>query len=149
MPGLSAKDVIDIQVTVNDLGDPAHVTAFQQAGFEPRLLQANDLLTGIASGSPELQKQFFREPQGERRTHIHVRESGRENQRYALLFRDYLRNDAAACQAYADIKYKLAELYPNDIEGYLALKDPVMDLIYLAAKHWMANTNWQPDHAFI
>lgn len=31
------------------------------------------------------------EPERERRTHIHIRELGRFNQRFALLFRDYLR----------------------------------------------------------
>jgi GrpB-like predicted nucleotidyltransferase (UPF0157 family) len=44
---------------------------------------------------------FFNEPEGELRVNIHVRESGRANQRYALLFRDYLRAHPAAAEAYA------------------------------------------------
>jgi GrpB-like predicted nucleotidyltransferase (UPF0157 family) len=40
---------------------------------------------------PELRKLVMVEPERERRTHIHIRELGRFNQRFALLFRDYLR----------------------------------------------------------
>ena len=36
--------------------------------------------------------------------HVHVQEDGRPNQRYALLFRDYLRADATAADPYAKVK---------------------------------------------
>lgn len=142
VPGLAAKDVIDIQVTVRDLHDAEHVRAFAAIGFRRRASAGSDLLTGLAPDSPELTKQYFREPEGERRTHVHVREHGRLNQRYALLFRDYLRADAAARQAYEIVKRRLVEIYPNDIDGYLSIKDPVMDLIYRGAEHWAAETGW-------
>ncbi|HIA69166.1 TPA: hypothetical protein EYN98_24625 [Candidatus Poribacteria bacterium] len=38
-----------------------------------------------------MEELYFREPDGSRRTHIHVREIGGQNQIYALLFRDYLK----------------------------------------------------------
>ena len=96
----------------------------------------------MAPDGPELRKQYFREPEGERRTHIHVREAGRLNQRYALLFRDNLRAEGAPRQAYETVKRRLAGIYPDDIDGYLAIKDPVMDLIYVRAEHWVASTGW-------
>jgi GrpB-like predicted nucleotidyltransferase (UPF0157 family) len=42
----------------------------------------------------------MREAEGKRRTHVHVRERGRFNQRYALLFRDYLRASAGVRAAW-------------------------------------------------
>lgn len=48
--------------------------------------------------------EFFREPEGQRRAHIHVREMGRLNQRYPLLFRDYLRADTMVRTAYESVK---------------------------------------------
>jgi GrpB-like predicted nucleotidyltransferase (UPF0157 family) len=148
VPGLAAKDVIDIQVTVRDLSSPGPIRAFEAVGFRRKDGIGSDLLTGLAPDSPELRKQYLREPAGERRTHIHVREHGRLNQRYALLFRDYLRSDGLARQAYEQVKRRLATIYPNDIDGYLAIKDPVMDLIYAGAEHWAAASGWQPsrDH---
>lgn len=144
VPGLAAKDVVDIQVTVRDLDDPEHLRALEAAGFRRRDAVGSDLLTGLALDSPELQKQYFREPEGARRAHVHVREQGRRNQRYALLFRDYLRADAGVRQAYELVKRRLADLYPEDIDGYLSIKDPVMDLIYRGAEHWASATGWQP-----
>ena len=142
VPGLAANDVIDIQVTVRDLGDAEHVRAFEGADFRHKASVDTDLLTGIGPDSPELRKQYFREPEGERRAHIHVRQAGRLNQRYALLFRDYLRSEGAARQAYETVKRRLAGIYPDDIDGYLAIKDSVMDLIYAGAEYWAASTGW-------
>ena len=31
------------------------------------------------------------------------------------------------------------------IDGYLSIKDPLMDVIYEGARHWAASTNWEPD----
>ena len=144
VPGLAAKDVIDIQVTVRDLGDPEHVRALKGAGFRHKASVDADLLTGMAPDSPERRKQYFREPEGERRAHIYIRQAGRLNQRYALLFRDYLRSEGAARQAYEAVKRRLADIYPHDIDGYLAIKDPVMDVIHAGAEHWAASTGWCP-----
>ena len=148
VPGLAAKDVIDIQVTVRSLNSPEHVRSFESAGFRRKSDIISDALTGLDPDSVELRKQYFREPEGERRAHIHVREDGRLNQRYALLFRDYLRSDAAARQSYEIVKRRLADLFPNDIDGYLSVKDPVMDLIYRGAEQWAVVQDWRPgeDH---
>ena len=144
VPGLASKDIIDIQVTVKDLDDSEHIRLFKNIGFQKRINNCSDLLVGVAQGSAELRKQIFREPGGERRAHIHVREEGRLNQRYALLFRDYLRSDLCVQRSYDIIKRQLAEIYPDDIDGYLSIKDPVMDIIYRSAEHWAAVEDWQP-----
>jgi GrpB-like predicted nucleotidyltransferase (UPF0157 family) len=71
-----------------------------------------------------------------RRVNLHVREEGRANQRYALIFRDYLRADPLAAGAYAQIKLALARLHPTDQEAYYDVKDPVCDIIIGAAELW-------------
>jgi GrpB-like predicted nucleotidyltransferase (UPF0157 family) len=62
---------------------------------------------------------------------------------YALLFRDYLRSHPATAEAYAELKRRLAENLA-DPQAYPEVKDPAVDLIYLAAEDWAAITHWQP-----
>src|SRR5688572_11151973 len=88
VPGLAAKDVVDVQVTVADLDAAAGVTApLAAAGFQLREDIVYDEFRTMAATDPELRKLYMREPEGERRVHLHIREAGRFNQRYALLFR--------------------------------------------------------------
>ncbi len=51
--------------------------------------------------------------------HLHVREEGRLNQRYALLFRDYLRADSGRRRV-RSLKRALAEVALNDLDMYYA-----------------------------
>ena len=60
-----------------------------------------------------------------RRVNLHVRLQGRSNQRYALLFRDYLRAHPRAAAAYGQAKTALAHYRADDIEAYYGVKDPV------------------------
>lgn len=106
--GLASKDVIDIQVTVAD----------------------EQFLERVAA---TLERIIFDEPQGARPSHLHVRVNGRANQRYALLFRDYLRVHPHAASAYAEVERGLASLAP-DSGTYAVAKDPACDLIYSPRK---------------
>lgn len=149
IPDLPAKDIIDIQVTVADLDDPAIVAKLVVAGYEMRVEYGRDEYIGIPDpDSPELRKRYCREPEGERRTHIHIRQDGRFNQQYSLLFRDYLRAHPLMRDGYALIKMRLAEIFPDSIEGYLYIKDPLMDMLFVAAHEWAQTVNWQPDEAY-
>ena len=81
--------------------------------------------------------------------HVHVREIGRRNQRYALLFRDYLQANAHARDSYGQYKMLLSEHVgvasgPGGTGPYLTLKDPVLDLIADAAEKWAAEVGWTP-----
>ena len=89
------------------------------------------------------QKLYFQAPPGQRRTHTHMRVIGRANQRYPILFRDYLRSHTATAQAYAELKRMLAA-HLADPEMYPEVKDPAVDLIYFAAEAWADATAWQP-----
>jgi len=141
VPGLPAKNVIDIQVAVADL---AAADALAAAGFRPSGEILNDHRPPGAQGpDSDWAKRFFTEPEGERRANVHVRVEGSGNQRYALLFRDYLRTHPQTAEAYAELKRRLAAQLP-DTMTYADVKDPAVDLIALAAEDWAAATDWQP-----
>jgi GrpB-like predicted nucleotidyltransferase (UPF0157 family) len=146
VPGLGAKDVIDVQITVADLDEAAGLTsALRAAGFRLGTAFEFDVFRGMSGTDPELRKLYMREPACERRAHIHIRELGRFNQRYALLFRDYLRASEPVRAAYEVTKHRAAQLFPDSIEGYLLLKDPVLHIIYEAASLWAERVGWRPD----
>jgi GrpB-like predicted nucleotidyltransferase (UPF0157 family) len=148
VPGLPAKDVIDIQITVPALDHgPAEagiVAAMASVGYTPPEGRWRDHRPPEFVGpESEWDKLYFRPPPGLRRTNTHVRAQGRANQRYALLFRDYLRTHPATAQAYAELKQRLAQ-HLADPEMYPEVKDPAVDLIYFAAEAWAETTRWQP-----
>ena len=77
---------------------------------------------------------------------VHVRAAGRPNQRYPLLFRDYLRAHPLAAQAYAQAKKALAAHGPTDWQLYYDVKDPVCDIIMAGAEDWAASLPWRIDY---
>lgn len=148
--GLAAKDVIDIQITVADLDradtltGPLIAVGFRQGGtFE------YDEFHGKPETDTELRKLYMREPEGERRAHIHIREIGRFNQRYALLFRDYLRASEIVRKEYELLKQRAAQLFPDSIDGYLYLKEPAFHIIYEAALLWAEKVGWVADEEYV
>ena len=146
IPGLDAKDVIDIQVTVVDLADGAAVVGpLHAAGFQLRPGPQFDVFHALPVTDAQLRKQYMREPEGQRRVHIHIREQGRFNQRFALLCRDYLRASSSMRDEYQLLKLRAAEVFPESIDGYLFLKDPVFHMIYEAASLWARYEGWAPD----
>ena len=150
VPGLGAKDVIDLQITVSDLDESADLMKpLRDARFRQGAAFQYDVFHNKPETDPELRKLFMREPNGERRAHIHIRELGRFNQRYALLFRDYLRASESTRAEYELLKRRAAELFPESIDGYLFLKDPVEHIIYEAASLWAEKVRWSPDKDYL
>src|SRR5205823_13022781 len=96
---------------------------------------------GVEGPDSEWEKWFFNPPDLQRPTNVHVRMQGRANQRYALLFRDYLRTHPLAAQAYGQVKAMLARYHANDIEAYYDVKDPVCDIIMARAEDWARSTH--------
>jgi GrpB-like predicted nucleotidyltransferase (UPF0157 family) len=147
VPGLEAKDVIDIQVSVRtlDIAEPLYA-AFQKTVYRLRRSVGFDHVPKGEDADPQRwAKRMAGEREGDRRTHIHIRVRGSPNERYALLFRDYLRANPAAAASYGLIKRELAALHPDDADAdaYYAVKDPVCDLVIDAAEPWAAATLWR------
>ena len=143
IPGLPAKDIIDIQITVEDISDVKIITQLVESGFKYRSDINSDSLIGFEGGSDELAKLYFNEIPGNRPSHIHIRNIGRINQQYPILFRDFLKADKIVRDAYAEVKKELAIRFPDDPESYYAIKDPYMDTIYRAACLWAEKTGWK------
>src|SRR5215510_5552948 len=148
--GLASKDVIDLQVTVVDLNRADDLTVpLRDAGFRRGAEFVYDEFWTMPETDPQLRKLYMREPDGERPAHIHIRELERFNQRYALLFRDYLRSSETVRKGYEEVKRRAARLFPDSIDGYLFLKDPVFHIIYEAACLWAMTTGWAPDDEYL
>ncbi len=149
VPGLGAKDVIDVQVSVADLYDCNDLlTALRAIGHTRGDVLAFDSPSMPAADQSELAKRYMREPRGDRRTHIHIRQSGAVNQRYALLFRDYLRATPSVRASYETVKRRAAQLFPTNIDGYIWLKDAPIQIIHEAAVLWAVATHWEPSREY-
>lgn len=144
VPGLAAKDIIDVQVTVADFACTLQlVTALAPLDYTLTDITEDHMPPLYEGPATDWQKRYFRPPTSQRPTHLHVRALGRPNQRYPILFRDYLRTHPVACVAYALIKMSLSERHPDDKDFYYDIKDPLCDIIIDAAEDWARVTNWQ------
>jgi len=144
VPGLGAKDVLDVQITAHELSG-RNLHKLVNAGYEHWGNIARDHVPLGENEDPKLwEKLFFNQPQGQRRVNIHVRVDGNPNQRYPLLFRDYLRAHPNSARSIELIKREIAKRHAEDMEAYYDIKDPVYDLIWDAAVDWAKYTNWKP-----
>jgi GrpB-like predicted nucleotidyltransferase (UPF0157 family) len=133
VPGLAAKPVIDIQVSVDRLEpvQPFRVP-LQRLGFVYR------------SDNPERTKRYFREAPGRPRTHIRVRQAGSFSEQFPLLFRDFLRANSEAAADYETTKRSLAERYRLDGHTYTDAKGSIVWQTIRQADDWAQQTGWEP-----
>lgn len=145
VPGLAAKDIIDIQVTVRSLDDSIE-HALKGIGFHRAgALWHDHVPPGAPETESEWEKWLFKAQAGQRPANVHVRIDGRLNQRYPLLFRDYLQAHSRIADAYGRAKLALVRYHPDDdMEAYYDVKDPVCDIIMGGAEDWAAATHWRP-----
>lgn len=133
IPGLAAKPIIDIQVSV--------------ASFEP-FDQLREPLETIGyvwrADNSDLTKRYFREVAGSPRTHVHVRLRGSWGEQFALLFREYLRADPDRAERYAVEKRALAARFGADRQGYTDAKEPFIWSVMRCASDWSQETGWEP-----
>ena len=134
IPGLAAKPIIDIQISVGNL-EPV----------EPFLVPLESLGYHWRTGEKyEKTKRYFRETQGMRRTHVHVRKLGSWHQQFPLLFRDYMRVNKKECERYESTKRELAVRYRNQREKYTNSKSAIFWEIISRADEWAAFSGWEP-----
>lgn len=132
VPGLDAKPIIDVQISVVAL-DPvdAYRKQIEECGFEWR------------ADNPELTKRYFRET-ADRRTHLHVRQAGSFSEQFALLFRDYLRTHPTVAAEHAELKHRLAPLLRTDRPAYVDAKCPFIWDTIRRADDWAQAVGWRP-----
>jgi dephospho-CoA kinase len=142
VPGVLAKDVIDLQVGVRSLDDadsPAFVDGMRAMGF-PRVEGNRDDDGRDGTVWP---KRFHGSCDPARVAHVHVREVGTPGWEFALLFRDWLRDDAAERDGYAGMKTALAARMATTDE-YAVAKEPWFDRAWERSREWATRTGWEP-----
>lgn len=108
VPGLAAKPIVDVMVTVEDPDDDdAYLPHLERAGYVLRVR--------------ETQHRMFRTP--ERDVHIHVWRAGSDDEERHLVFRDHLRSNPQDRDAYAALKRSLAGPW-RDTNYYAQAKGP-------------------------
>jgi GrpB-like predicted nucleotidyltransferase (UPF0157 family) len=152
VPGLPAKDVIDTQVIVRSLEPTGELTAaFAVLGFTPKLgdVRLRDHVpSGWEGDSAAWDKLLFGPPASERPSNVHVRVVGSPNERYALLFRDFLRANDRARDLWGSFKKRLAQEMQGDRELYADLKDPATDVLLATAEQWARAAAWPGPPAY-
>ncbi|MCE0539901.1 GrpB family protein [Kineosporia rhizophila] len=127
VPGLTAKPIIDIDLSVFDAEDEAdYVPALESAGYQLGVRETGHRMMRTA----------------DRSVHLHICSAGSEWERRHLLFRDWLRTDQADRQAYAALKLQLAQRDWPDAEAYADAKSGLIAEITDRAESWAAATSW-------
>jgi len=135
VPGLAAKPIVDIQVSVEDIED--------ELGYVPAIGSA-----GVPLRSRDREHRYFRPPRDQPRVvHIHVCDSASRWERVHLLFRDFLRADQATSRAYAALKRRLADQYRDDRLAYTEAKSEFVLATLEHAEAWVEDTGWTVDRA--
>ena len=132
VPGLPAKPVIDIQVSVPslELGDLFH-SQLVALGY-----------THFPLGAFDLVYPFYKRPTEWPSTHhVHLCAAGSEQERSHLAFRDYLRSSPALAAEYASLKQQLASAHDGltmeSQERYsLSKSEFVRSVLVHAAANW-------------
>lgn len=133
VPGLAAKPIIDIHVSVGSLEPLDRYRAPLEA--VGHIFRADN---------PDKTKRYFREAPGTRRTHIHVRRLGSWSEQFALLFRDFLRVHPDWAQQYAAAKRELVRRHAYDGKAYTEAKRPYIWEIVQQASDWSQQSGWEP-----
>ncbi|MFM9035115.1 MAG: dephospho-CoA kinase [Mycobacterium sp.] len=129
--GLDARDIIDVQITVADMDAADELAgALLQAGYPRVETVTADHRFDAAEGL--WPKRFHASADPGRPTHIHLRADGAPNQRFALLFVDWLNANPAVRSDYLDAKRAGA-----DLTGWLSRAYP-------RARSWAEGTGWSP-----
>jgi GrpB-like predicted nucleotidyltransferase (UPF0157 family) len=138
IPGMPAKDCIDVQVRVDRVDSGMVVPALSAIGFRLRPEPWNLAETSFGVTGPKL---VFAPPVGARTANVHVRAYGSPHARFALLFRDYLRNSPVAHEAWGAFKVRLAQDVA-DLSSYGQIKQPATVVLMEAARRWAVESGW-------
>ncbi|WP_324645192.1 dephospho-CoA kinase [Pseudarthrobacter sp. LT1] len=148
VPGLPAKDVIDLQVTVPDLAVAATIAPFLAAAGFPAVRDVeSDTPKPNAPDPAAWLKRFHANADPCRAVNVHVRAAGSAGWRFALMFRDWLRNDPSALRLYAAHKADLAARHADSgtTSSYAEAKEPwFTDVAWPLMAAWADATGWEP-----
>ena len=122
VPGLSAKPIIDLDVVIS--GYPVFsevVEKLAQLGY----IHEGDL------GIPQREAFCYEGKEHLQKHHLYVCPENSPELHRHITFRDYLRSHPDAAAQYAASKENAANMYPNDVDGYIRCKSPCIEAIYV------------------
>lgn len=129
VPGLAAKPIIDIDLSVPDVEDEsAYLGPLLTTGYQLRVRERGH--------------RMVRTPQ--RDVHVHISTVGSEWERRHLLFRDWLRHDTEDRAAYQELKRELSQRDWIDMNAYADAKGPLISEMTVRAEAWALSVGWSP-----
>lgn len=144
VPGLPAKNILDLQLTVSTL-DAADVLSegLSDAGF-PRA--EGDWFDDAHGEEGAWAKRFHFGGDPRRPVNLHVRSRETPAWRLALLFPEWLRQNPDERDAYADVKNAMAAKHAEDgtVEKYTDEKQVWVDAAFARANAWAGSAGWTP-----
>jgi dephospho-CoA kinase len=142
VPGLAAKDVIDLMIAVRTLDEADRLAGpLAEAGLPRRSGEWMDNARNIPGET--WPKRLHGSADPGRAVNLHLRVAGSPGWRFALLMRDHLRADTAARDAYARAKAEWVTAHP-ELGAYAEAKEPWFDAEATAADTWAEATGWRP-----
>ena len=154
-PDFQAKDVIDIQVTVESLALADELAGPLLSAGYPRI----ERITGDAAkpdarstvsrydhtDDPALwHKRIHASADPGRPTNVHIRVDGWPNQQFALLFVDWLAANPGVRAEYLDVKRAAESGARGEVARYADAKEPWFLDAYRRAWEWADSTGWRP-----
>jgi GrpB-like predicted nucleotidyltransferase (UPF0157 family) len=127
IPGMAARDILDIEVVVTNIQDEAAFSApLQRLGFH-RFNPPDLAAAGLRLFVPD---------DGSGRVHVHVCELGSAQHRRHVAVRDYLRAHPDEARRYAEVKREAARLAAGSRKAYSRAKDRYLQGLEHTALRW-------------
>jgi GrpB-like predicted nucleotidyltransferase (UPF0157 family) len=128
IPGIAAKPIIDIDLSVKDVDDEEdYLPALTATGYQLRVRESGHRVVRTANLG----------------VHVHCCTTGSGWERRHLLFRDWLRYDQADRVAYGELKKALARQDWPDMNAYAEAKSALIKEITARAERWAADSSWR------
>jgi dephospho-CoA kinase len=139
VPGLPAKDVIDLQLVVADL-DSAIAVADEllEAGF----VRMPDRWFDVWRDGSEIDKAMACNADPGRAVNLHIRPASSPVARDVLLLRDWLRANPGGVAEYAALKRRLAAAEYERMDDYARQKTPWINAALQRAEPWAEHAGW-------
>lgn len=124
--GLSAKPIIDIDIVFDSYAIfPMIIARLNNIGF---IHEGNGGISGRETFKRNYEDEYMP-------YHLYACPKDSEELLRHISFREYLRGNEADRHAYGELKMKLAKLFPNDIDSYIAGKHDFIQHLYQQIKN--------------
>ena len=155
VPEFDAKDVIDIQITVESLAVADELAESLLSAGYPRVERVTEDVAKLDARSTVdrydhsdnkalWRKRIHASADPGRPTNVHIRVDGWPNQQFALLFVDWLVANPDVRADYLAVKRGAENQGKGDTALYVAAKEPWFLDAYRRAWGWADSTGWRP-----